>query len=49
MKVSEVGEWAEREGGRGKEMKAGRSIIEGKTFEVFFHETIMEEGGRCQL
>ena len=44
MKVSEVGEWAEREGGRGKEMKAGRSILESKTFEVLFRET--KGGGR---
>ena len=50
----EVGEWGEREGGRGiprerKRRKAGRSILAGKTFEVLFRETIREEGGRCQL
>ena len=32
-----------------KRRKAGRSILAGKTFEVLFRETIMEEGERCQL
>jgi len=39
-----------RKRGRERErVKAGRSILEGKIFEVLFRETIMEEGGRCQL
>jgi len=29
-----------------KRRKAERSILWGKTFEVMFHETIREEGGR---
>jgi len=49
LKVSEVGEWAEREGGRGKERRRGGVFLAGKTFEVLFRETIREEGGRCQL
>ena len=44
MKVSEVGEWGEREGQRARKRKTGKSSLAGKTFERLPRAT--KGGGR---
>jgi len=46
--VSELGEWGEREGERGKEGRQGGVVSRARLSRVC-PSRLMEEGGRCQL
>jgi len=48
LKVSEVGEWGEGEGRRGKEGRQGGVVLRAKLSRVF-PARLREEGGICKL